>query len=84
MGRAFRRWPRPPRRTARLRLTALYGALFLACGAVLLVVTYILVERAIDPVNVYRVINLKMPSALSPFPKTGGASHPPANSAPSR
>ncbi len=65
MHRAFCPWPRPPRRTARLRLTALYGALFLACGAVLLVVTYVLVERAIDPVNVNRVIDLKMPFALS-------------------
>ena len=49
MGRAFRRWPRPPRRTARLRLTALYGALFLACGAVLLAVTYVLVEVTGSP-----------------------------------
>jgi signal transduction histidine kinase len=39
-----RRQPRLPRRTARLRLTALYGGLFLACGAVLLAVTYLLVE----------------------------------------
>lgn len=38
-----------PRRTARLRLTALYGALFLACGAILLVVSYLLVEQAIAP-----------------------------------
>jgi signal transduction histidine kinase len=38
-----------PRRSARLRLTTLYGGLFLACGAVLLAVTYALVERAIDP-----------------------------------
>jgi signal transduction histidine kinase len=30
------RWLRPPRRTARLRLTVLYGAAFLACGAVVL------------------------------------------------
>jgi signal transduction histidine kinase len=52
----------------------LYGALFLACGAVLLAVTYVLVERAIDPANVNRVINLKMPSALSPFPKGGRSS----------
>jgi signal transduction histidine kinase len=37
-------WPRLPRRTARLRLTALYGGLFLACGAVLLAVTYLLIE----------------------------------------
>jgi signal transduction histidine kinase len=51
-----RSWPRLvgslrlPRRTARLRLTVLYGGLFLACGAALLAVTYALVERAIvDP-----------------------------------
>jgi signal transduction histidine kinase len=36
-----------PRRTARLRLTALYGGLFLLCGVVLLAITYLLVERAI-------------------------------------
>jgi signal transduction histidine kinase len=39
------RWPRLPRRTARLRLTLLYGAAFLvcgACGAALLGVTYLL------------------------------------------
>ena len=44
-----RRWLRLPRRTARLRLTALYGGLFLGCGAILLAVTYVLVEQAIDP-----------------------------------
>ena len=44
-----RRWPRPPRRTARLRLTVLYGGLFLACGAVLLAVTYVLVKVTGDP-----------------------------------
>jgi signal transduction histidine kinase len=38
-----------PRRTARLRLTALYGGLFLACGAILLAVSYVLVEQAIAP-----------------------------------
>jgi signal transduction histidine kinase len=65
MRHAFRPWRRLPRRTARLRLTALYGALFLACGAVLLVITYVLVERAIDPVNLNRLIDLKMPYALS-------------------
>jgi signal transduction histidine kinase len=42
-------WPSLPRRTARLRLTTLYGGLFLACGAILLVVTYALVEQAIIP-----------------------------------
>ncbi|WP_290868974.1 ATP-binding protein [Hamadaea sp.] len=38
-----------PRRTARFRLTLLYGGLFLACGAILLVVTYLLVRHAINP-----------------------------------
>jgi signal transduction histidine kinase len=47
---APRRTPwRLPRRTARLRLTAVYGVLFLACGAILLAVTYGLVEHAIAP-----------------------------------
>jgi len=32
-----------PRRTVRLRLTALYGALFLVCGVVLVAITYLLV-----------------------------------------
>jgi signal transduction histidine kinase len=37
------RWLRVPRRTARLRLTVLYGAaIFLACGAVVVAVTYLL------------------------------------------
>ena len=34
--------PRPPRRTARLRLTILYGAVCLVFGAILLTVTYLL------------------------------------------
>src|SRR6266487_6727672 len=37
---------RLPRRTVRLRLTALYASLFLACGAGLLAVTYGLVREA--------------------------------------
>jgi signal transduction histidine kinase len=37
---------RLPHRTARLRLTALYGGLFLVCGATLLTITYFLFERA--------------------------------------
>ena len=36
-------WVRMPRRTLRLRLTALYGTLFLVSGAVLLAITYALV-----------------------------------------
>jgi signal transduction histidine kinase len=39
-------WLRAPRPTARLRLTLLYGALFLVSGAVLLAITYLLVEQA--------------------------------------
>jgi signal transduction histidine kinase len=46
---AARQRPRLPRRTARLRLTALYGGLSLACGAILLAVTYVLVEVTGSP-----------------------------------
>ncbi|HKA95055.1 MAG TPA: HAMP domain-containing sensor histidine kinase [Streptosporangiaceae bacterium] len=38
--------PRLPRRTVRLRLTLLYGGLFLLSGAALLAVTYVLVVQA--------------------------------------
>ena len=41
-------WLRLPRRTARLRLTALYGGLFLLSGAVLVAITYVLFERATE------------------------------------
>ena len=41
---------RLPRRTVRLRLTLLYGGLFLLSGAVLLAVTYVLVVSATDGV----------------------------------
>jgi signal transduction histidine kinase len=41
-------WLRLPRRTARIRLTILYGALFLLSGAVLAAITYILFERATE------------------------------------
>src|SRR5258706_11428466 len=37
---------RLPRRTIRLRLTLIYGGLFLICGAGLLAVTYVLVSNA--------------------------------------
>jgi signal transduction histidine kinase len=39
-------WMRWPRRTARLRLTALYSSLFLLSGAALVAITYVLFERA--------------------------------------
>ncbi len=41
-------WLRLPRRTARLRLTALYCGLFLLSGAALVAVTYALFERATE------------------------------------
>lgn len=40
-------WLRTPRLTARLRLTALYSGLFLACGAILLAITYVLARQAL-------------------------------------
>jgi signal transduction histidine kinase len=39
--------PRLPRRTVRLRLTLLYGCLFLLSGAGLLAITYLLVQNAL-------------------------------------
>jgi signal transduction histidine kinase len=41
-------WLRWPRRTARLRFTAVYGALFLLSGAALVATTYGLFERATE------------------------------------
>jgi signal transduction histidine kinase len=41
-------WLRLPRRTARLRLTALYGCLFLLSGVALVAITYGLFERATE------------------------------------
>lgn len=43
---APRSWLKLPRRTIRLRLTLLYGTLFLGSGAILLTITYLLVDRA--------------------------------------
>jgi signal transduction histidine kinase len=40
-----RRWLRLPRRTVRLRLTMVYGGLFLISGAALLGITYLLVSQ---------------------------------------
>jgi signal transduction histidine kinase len=48
----------------------MYGGLFLACGAVLLAVTYVLAEQAIAPggnVNLRGLSQATMPSGLSPF-----------------
>jgi hypothetical protein len=40
----FAGWRHLPRRTVRVRLTLLYGGLFLLSGAVLLAATYLLFE----------------------------------------
>ncbi len=53
---APRSWLRLPRRTVRLRLTALYGALFLVSGAVLLAITYGLVVGR-PQVTAFRVVS---------------------------
>ena len=48
-----RSWLRLPRRTARLRLSLLYGGLFLVCGATLLAITYTLVRANVpDTISV--------------------------------
>src|SRR4029453_40083 len=46
-----------PRRTVRLRLTALYGALFLSSGIALLTVTYLLLSRATSDCSFARTPN---------------------------
>jgi signal transduction histidine kinase len=65
-------WLRLPRRTARIRLAALYGGLFLLSGAALAAITYVLFERATE----YRTPPIpKIPhtpaigSLQLPFPK---------------
>jgi signal transduction histidine kinase len=50
-----------PRRTVRLRLTVLYGALFLACGTGLLLITYLLVAH-------------RLPTYISQHQSAGGSS----------
>jgi signal transduction histidine kinase len=66
-------WLRLPRRTARLRLTALYGGLFLACGAILLAVSYVLVVHAIAPGGHINDSGLQ-PSGTTVSPGTGAVS----------
>jgi signal transduction histidine kinase len=53
---AAARPPRLPRRTVRLRLTLLYGALFLVSGVVLLAVTYFLVTNKFFGEHVFQTI----------------------------
>lgn len=73
------RWPvsglRLPRPTIRLRLTLLYGALFLVSGAALLAGTFVLVNRATADPLVYRDPSgqLTVEFAGEPPPQTSGA-----------
>jgi signal transduction histidine kinase len=61
------RWLRLPRRTARLRLTVLYGAAFVICGAAVLGLTYLLAGGTVHfaGVNASPVLHqiLKAPAA---------------------
>jgi signal transduction histidine kinase len=58
--------PHLPRRTVRLRLTLLYGVLFLVSGAVLLTITYGLVRNATDGVDVYHGSNGMAGAVIDP------------------
>jgi signal transduction histidine kinase len=52
-----RYWPHLPRRTARLRLTVLYGgAVFLACGATVVAFTYLLYSLLNAPASLQAVV----------------------------
>ncbi len=53
---APRSWLHLPRRTIRLRLTALYGALFLVCGVVLLAITNVLIV-ARPEITAFRIVS---------------------------
>ena len=69
-------WPaalRLPRRTVRLRLTLLYGGLFLVSGVVLLAVTYLLVTNKIFGAEA--VFEIRPAGGLAPAPAgVGGPS----------
>ena len=61
-----------PRRTVRLRLTLLYGGLFVLCGAALLAITYLLVRHFSGHVSLARygpVISSRPGRGAGPLPK---------------
>src|SRR5215472_4550609 len=61
-----RRWLRLPRRTVRLRLTIVYGGLFLLSGAGLLAITYFLVEQHLPvPPILHKTSVLRPPGNFS-------------------
>ena len=65
-----------PRRTIRLRLTLMYGAVFLLCGAALLAVTYFLTEhyaiRGPVMLKAHQIEGSASPGATSPGTGSGG------------
>src|SRR5499427_3073595 len=66
-----------PRPTLRLRLTVLYGTLFLAAGALLLLLSFLLFRRGLDnalqaPLQHGR-LRLLRPFATVPPPRSGAA-----------
>ncbi|TMR88799.1 HAMP domain-containing protein [Nonomuraea basaltis] len=58
--------PHLPRRTVRLRLTLLYGALFLISGTALLTITYLLVRHAVDGPPTRAASFIPAPGGLDP------------------
>jgi signal transduction histidine kinase len=69
-------WLRAPRPTARLRLTLLYGALFLLSGVTLLAVTYLLVARVTTAITLpggERIVFGNLPRIFGNVPRISGA-----------
>src|ERR1700734_915192 len=78
MMRLSHHWPTPrprlrgpPRRTARLRLAALCGGLFLVSGVALLASTYVLFERATE-FRTPRLPNVPHTPAIQPLQQEPG------------
>jgi len=63
---------RLPRRTVRLKLTMLYGALFLVCGAALLGVTYVLVAQRLPTPLVAKDVSVQQQTVISGSGSSGG------------
>jgi signal transduction histidine kinase len=61
------RWLRPPRPTARLRLTVLYSVAFLACGAAVLALTFLFFGRT-TPTRIPAADPLRVPTAEMTVP----------------
>jgi signal transduction histidine kinase len=64
--------PRLLRRTVRLRLTLLYGGLFLLSGIALLIATYLLVREATGDLTLVRIQRLPEPGGAGAAPDGAG------------